>query len=64
MIFDLHIRKLNDTLGPCGKPKAAWQVDTYGHTREQASLLAQMGYDGLFIGMSSIFLINQTNKEL
>ncbi|XP_068622155.1 lysosomal alpha-mannosidase-like [Battus philenor] len=44
------LRKLNDTLGPCGKPKAAWQVDTYGHTREQASLLAQMGYDGLFIG--------------
>ncbi|XP_050557941.1 lysosomal alpha-mannosidase-like [Spodoptera frugiperda] len=44
------LRKLNDTLGPCGKPKAAWQIDTYGHTREQVSLLAQMGYDGLFIG--------------
>ncbi|XP_052749154.1 lysosomal alpha-mannosidase-like [Galleria mellonella] len=44
------LRKLNDTLGICGKPKAAWQIDTYGHTREQASLLAQMGYDGLFIG--------------
>ncbi|CAH2056095.1 unnamed protein product, partial [Iphiclides podalirius] len=48
--FTWGLRKLNDTLGPCGKPKAAWQVDTYGHTREQASLLAQMGYDGLFIG--------------
>nr|XP_037875476.1 lysosomal alpha-mannosidase isoform X2 [Bombyx mori] len=44
------LRKLNDTLGLCGKPKAAWQIDTYGHTREQASLLAQMGFDGLFIG--------------
>ncbi|XP_026734781.1 lysosomal alpha-mannosidase-like [Trichoplusia ni] len=44
------LRKLNDTLGPCGKPKAAWQIDTYGHTREQVSLLAQMGFDGLFIG--------------
>ncbi|XP_063836494.1 lysosomal alpha-mannosidase-like [Ostrinia nubilalis] len=44
------LRKLNDTLGICGKPKAAWQIDTYGHTREQASLLAQMGFDGLFIG--------------
>lgn len=43
-------RKLNDTLGPCGKPKAAWQIDSYGHTREQSSLLAQMGFDGLFIG--------------
>ncbi|CAG4948756.1 unnamed protein product [Parnassius apollo] len=54
--------KLNDTLGPCGKPKAAWQVDTYGHTREQASLLAQMGYDGLFIGkMSDIMTHNLFN---
>ncbi|CAH2101690.1 unnamed protein product [Euphydryas editha] len=44
------LRKLNDTLGPCGKPKAAWQIDTYGHTREHTSLLAQMGFDGLFIG--------------
>ncbi|KAJ8707781.1 hypothetical protein PYW07_011458 [Mythimna separata] len=48
--FTWGLRKLNDTLGPCGKPKAAWQIDTYGHTREQVSLLAQMGYDGLFIG--------------
>ncbi|XP_038219796.1 lysosomal alpha-mannosidase-like [Zerene cesonia] len=44
------LRKINDTLGPCGKPKAAWQIDTYGHTKEHTSLLAQMGYDGLFIG--------------
>ncbi|CAH0712856.1 unnamed protein product, partial [Brenthis ino] len=44
------LRKLNDTLGPCGTPKAAWQVDTYGHTKEHSSLLAQMGFDGLFIG--------------
>ncbi|XP_064076019.1 lysosomal alpha-mannosidase-like [Vanessa tameamea] len=44
------LRKLNDTLGPCGKPKAAWQIDTYGHTREHASLVAEMGFDGLFIG--------------
>ncbi|KOB64596.1 Lysosomal alpha-mannosidase, partial [Operophtera brumata] len=45
--------KLNDTLGPCGKPKAAWQIDTYGHSREQVSLLAQMGFDGVFIGKMS-----------
>ncbi|CAH0404424.1 unnamed protein product [Chilo suppressalis] len=48
--FTWGLRKLNDTLGPCGKPKAAWHIDSYGHTREQASLLAQMGFDGLFIG--------------
>ncbi|KAI8433445.1 hypothetical protein MSG28_015480 [Choristoneura fumiferana] len=53
MLLDQYtwgLRKMNDTLGPCGKPKAAWQIDSYGHTREHASLLAQMGYDGLFIG--------------
>ncbi|CAG9577073.1 unnamed protein product [Danaus chrysippus] len=52
-LLDLYtwgLRKLNDTLGPCGKPKAGWQIDTYGHSREHTSLLAQMGFDGLFIG--------------
>ncbi|XP_061727696.1 lysosomal alpha-mannosidase-like isoform X2 [Cydia pomonella] len=56
--FTWGLRKMNDTLGPCGKPKAAWQIDTYGHTREHASLLAQMGYDGLFIGR-----VNHKDRE-
>ncbi|VVC92790.1 unnamed protein product, partial [Leptidea sinapis] len=54
-LIDLYtwgLRKINDTLGPCGKPKAAWQIDTYGHSKEHTSLLAQMGYDGLFLEWS------------
>lgn len=41
---------MNDTFGKCGLPKVAWQIDPFGHSREQASLFAQMGYDGLFFG--------------
>lgn len=29
-------------------PKIAWQIDPFGHSKEQANLFAQMGFDGLF----------------
>ena len=36
--------------GECARPKVAWQLDPFGHSREQASLFAQFGFDGLFLG--------------
>jgi lysosomal alpha-mannosidase len=36
--------------GECARPKVAWQTDPFGHSREQASLFSQFGFDGLFLG--------------
>lgn len=41
---------LNDTFGSCALPRIGWQIDPFGHSREQASIFSQMGFDGLFLG--------------
>ncbi|CAF4058122.1 unnamed protein product [Rotaria sp. Silwood2] len=38
---------LRDQFGECARPKIGWQIDTFGHSREVASLFAQMGFDSL-----------------
>ncbi len=48
--MSLGLTKLKTTFGQCGVPKIGWQIDPFGHSREQASIFAQLGFDGLFFG--------------
>ncbi|XP_066260222.1 lysosomal alpha-mannosidase-like [Euwallacea similis] len=43
------MRRLNDTFGECGRPKVAWQIDPFGHSREMASIFSQIGFDAFFL---------------
>ncbi|XP_077490279.1 lysosomal alpha-mannosidase-like [Amblyomma americanum] len=45
----LGMRWLHENLGECGRPRAAWQLDTWGHSVELASILSQAGLQGLFL---------------
>ena len=46
----LGFQLLNDTFGEMAIPKVAWQVDPFGHSKEQAKLFYELGMDGLFVG--------------
>ncbi|CAF3547776.1 unnamed protein product [Rotaria sp. Silwood1] len=53
---------LYNEFGECGRPKIGWQIDPFGHSREHASILSQMGFDGLFFGRADYQDIEQRQK--
>ena len=42
------MKQLHDWFGNCSAPRAGWQIDPFGHSRENARLFDWMGLDGLF----------------
>lgn len=44
-IIDQHtlgFEFIRQNFGECGRPKIGWQIDPFGHSREVASLFAQV----------------------
>ena len=46
----MGLKFLKSTFGDCGLPTAVWQIDPFGHSKEQASIFSQMGFEFLFLG--------------
>ncbi|XP_052266836.1 lysosomal alpha-mannosidase-like isoform X2 [Dreissena polymorpha] len=70
-IIDQHslgFEFLRQNFGECGRPRIGWQIDPFGHSREQASLFAQFGFDGLYFGrldyQDKDTRLNQTTMEM
>ena len=56
-------RTINETVGACGAPRIGWQIDPFGHSREQASIFAQLGFDGVFFARIDYNDRNQRNAD-
>ena len=41
---------VEETFGSEARPRIAWHIDPFGHSSEQASIFAQMSFDGFFFG--------------
>ena len=46
MTHGLHF--IDENFGPSARPRVAWHIDPFGHSAAQASLFAQMSFEGFF----------------
>lgn len=53
-VSKVRLQKLEQVFGECGKPEVAWQIDPFGHSKEQANLFAMVrhGPNAFFHGLS------------
>lgn len=57
-------RRLEQMMGPdWTPPKVAWQIDPFGHSREQASIINRMGFDGFFLHRIDFRDYEQRDRE-
>ncbi|KAI5733288.1 hypothetical protein M8J76_010128 [Diaphorina citri] len=61
--FSLGLRLLNETFGRCGVPRVGWQIDPFGHSKEMASMFAQMGYEGFMFSRMDYQDLSKRQKE-
>ena len=44
----LGLQFIQETFGDAARPRVAWHIDPFGHSAEQASIFAQMSFEGFF----------------
>nr|CAD2164236.1 unnamed protein product [Meloidogyne enterolobii] len=46
--YSTGLALLNSTYGNCGRPRVAWQIDPFGHSREHSNIAKLLGNKALF----------------
>ena len=52
--MSLGLRWIRDEFGYDSRPHTSWQIDTLGHPRGNAEMLALMGFDSLYFARLDI----------
>ena len=46
--MDLGLRWIRDHFGCESRPHSSWQIDVFGHSRANAEMMADMGFDSMY----------------
>uniref|UniRef100_A0A1I8B262 Glyco_hydro_38N domain-containing protein n=1 Tax=Meloidogyne hapla TaxID=6305 RepID=A0A1I8B262_MELHA len=64
--YSTGLALLNSTYGNCGRPRIAWQIDPFGHSREHSNIVKMLGHKALFFARTHYKELEYRadNKEL